>query len=80
MAKVAKPWIAYKVLAAGAIHPKDGFLHAFANGADFVCVGMFDFQVVDNANIAYRLLSKGVQRERSLVRVHEIGKQTTGIS
>ena len=64
MAKVSKPWIAYKVLAAGAIHPKEGFLHAFASGADFVCVGMFDFQVVENANIAYRILSKGMQRDR----------------
>lgn len=43
MKKVDKPLIAFKVLAAGAIHPKSGFKYAFENGADFSCVGMFDF-------------------------------------
>jgi uncharacterized membrane protein YphA (DoxX/SURF4 family) len=65
MSKISKPWIAYKVLAAGAIHPKEAFAHAFGNGADFACVGMFDFQVVENANIAYKLLAGGVQRDRT---------------
>jgi len=58
------PWIAYKVLAAGAIKPEDGFRHAFSNGADFACVGMFDFQVVENANIAYNLLNTDLNRTR----------------
>jgi uncharacterized membrane protein YphA (DoxX/SURF4 family) len=59
------PWIAYKVLAAGAIEPEDGFKFAFENGADFICVGMFDFQVIDNANIVYNLLNSGLKRERN---------------
>ena len=29
MKSVNKPWFAFKVLAAGAIEPKDGFRHAF---------------------------------------------------
>jgi uncharacterized membrane protein YphA (DoxX/SURF4 family) len=58
------PWIAYKVLAAGAIKPEDGFRHAFASGADFACVGMFDFQVVENANIAYNILNSDLKRDR----------------
>lgn len=58
------PWIAYKVLAAGAIKPEEGFRHAFASGADFACVGMFDFQVVENANIAYSILNGPIDRER----------------
>lgn len=58
------PWIAYKVLAAGAIKPEDGFKYAFENGADFVCAGMFDFQIIDNANIANNTLSANLNRER----------------
>jgi uncharacterized membrane protein YphA (DoxX/SURF4 family) len=58
------PWIAYKVLAAGAIKPEDGFRHAFNSGADFACVGMFDFQVVENANIVYNILNSDLKRDR----------------
>lgn len=58
------PWIAYKVFAAGAIKPEDGLKHAFTSGADFACVGMFDFQVVENANIAYSILNGPMDRER----------------
>lgn len=46
------PVMGFKVLAAGAIEPADGFKWAFENGADFICVGMFDFQIVNNVNIA----------------------------
>jgi hypothetical protein len=47
----------FKVLAAGALEPKDGFKWAFENGADFICVGMFDFQVVEDVNIALDTLN-----------------------
>jgi hypothetical protein len=66
MATVKKPWIAFKVLAAGAIHPRDGFRFAFENGADFLNVGMFDFQIREDAILAQRILkdvdAKGRQR------------------
>ena len=64
MKKVDKPWIAYKVLAAGAIHPRDGFKYAFENGADFICAGMFDFQVREDAIIARDILSGNINRQR----------------
>jgi hypothetical protein len=58
-AKVEKPFIAYKVLAAGAIHPRDGFEYAFANGADFISVGMYDFQIPEDVAITKQLLMTG---------------------
>lgn len=58
------PVVGFKVLAAGAIKPEDGFRYAFENGADFICVGMFDFQVVNNVNIAIDVLNSKLSRER----------------
>jgi uncharacterized membrane protein YphA (DoxX/SURF4 family) len=64
MAGINKPWIAFKVLAGGAIEPKDGFRFAFENGADFICVGMFDFQIIDDVNTAVSVLSELKDRKR----------------
>ncbi len=62
MKGVEKPWIAYKVLGAGAIDPKEGFRYAFNSGADFICVGMFDFQIVEDANILADALNDNSMR------------------
>ncbi len=59
-----RAWLAYKVLAAGAIQPREGFRHAFENGADFAVVGMFDFQVAEDAAIAREILSATLNRQR----------------
>jgi len=65
MKDLAKPWIAYKVLAAGAIPPRDGFAHAFDNGADFIAVGMFDFQVQENCDTALAAIEHAQKRTRA---------------
>ncbi len=65
MSELERPWIAYKILAAGAIHPKAGFRHAFGNGADFALVGMFDFQVATDAAIACEAVSESRNRNRA---------------
>ena len=59
-----EPWIAFKVLAAGAIEPAEGIRYAFESGADFVCLGMYDFQVVEDTNIAWDIFEKGFDRNR----------------
>ena len=64
MAGVTKPWIAFKVLAAGAIPPRQGFAHAFDSGADFIGVGMFDFQVKENCELVRRLVDRAKDRPR----------------
>ena len=61
--KVEKPWIAFKVMAAGAIPPQNAFEYAFKNGADFILAGILDFQVVEDAGIARKVLSD-LKRER----------------
>ena len=54
----------FKVLAAGAIQAKEGFEWAFRNGADFICVGMFDFQIVKDVNYVLDVLDNLEGRER----------------
>ncbi len=61
---VTKPWIAFKVMAAGAIHPRMAFPFAFRNGADFICAGMFDFQIAEDVQIAVDALRRLEKRDR----------------
>ena len=63
MKGVEKPWIAFKVMAAGAIPPKNAFSYAFENGADFVLAGMFDFEIAEDVLVANAALKK-VKRTR----------------
>ncbi len=58
------PVIGFKVLAGGAIDPKDGFKYGFENGADFICAGMFDFQIVNDVNICIDTLNNLKNRNR----------------
>ncbi len=65
MRSVKKAWIAFKVLAAGAIHPRKGFEFAFENGADFANVGMFDFQVREDAILARDIIAEIERKGRA---------------
>lgn len=58
------PLFGFKVLAAGAIKPADGIRWAFENGSDFVCLGMYDFQIVTDVNITIEILESLGPRER----------------
>jgi hypothetical protein len=65
METVDKPWVAFKVMAAGAITPRIAFPHAYRYGADFVIAGMFDFQIETDVKIAIESLQKvGSTRKR----------------
>jgi hypothetical protein len=64
METVAKPWVAFKVMAAGAIHPRMAFSHAFRHGADFVVAGMFDFQIEEDVKIGIEAVRKTTERKR----------------
>jgi hypothetical protein len=67
MQDVKVPWIAFKVLAAGAIPPKEGIQFAFKSGADFICLGMFDFQVEEDARLIRECVAAAKNRKRPWV-------------
>lgn len=64
MNNLDEPWIAFKIMAAGAIHPKDAVPYAFNNGADFVVMGMYDFQIVEDCNLALDTLNSDFLKQR----------------
>ena len=64
MQDVKVPWIAFKVLAAGAIGAREGLNFAFESGADFVCLGMFDFQVKQDVEFARKVVAESKNRKR----------------
>ncbi len=65
METVKKPWVAFKVMAAGAIPPRMAFPYAFRHGADFVVAGMFDFHIEEDVKLAADALRKLDQRKRA---------------
>ena len=64
MKTIKKPWIAFKVLGAGRVLPKDGFDLAFRSGADFINVGMYDFQVESNISQVCEVVKRHERRDR----------------
>ncbi len=64
MKTVEKPWIAFKVMAAGAIPPEDAFRYAFTSGADFILAGMFDFEIAQDVRITQKTFAEAKDRAR----------------
>lgn len=64
MKTIHKPWVAFKVLGAGRVQPKEGFDLAFKSGADFVNVGMYDFQVGENVGLVREAAQSSKERDR----------------
>lgn len=67
MKTVKKPWIAFKIMAAGAIPAKDAFNYAFNSGADYALAGMFDFDVVEDCKITREAVAQAQGRARQWV-------------
>jgi len=64
METVNKPWVAFKVMAAGAIRPEVAFRHSYKSGADFIIAGMFDFQIETDVKIAIDSIRRTQSRKR----------------
>jgi hypothetical protein len=64
MKTVEKPWIAFKVMAGGAIPPKNAFQYAIEGGADFIFAGMFDFEIAADVKIMNEVLTGSPKRAR----------------
>ena len=60
----SEPWIAFKILAGGAIPPANGMKWALENGADVIALGMHDFEIVDDVNIFNAVMKGELKRER----------------
>lgn len=61
----AVPCIGFKVLGAGRMKPAEGFDLAFRSGADFINVGMYDFQVKEDVALTREAVLKNAQRGRA---------------
>ncbi|MGA2863848.1 MAG: hypothetical protein ABSF95_05120 [Verrucomicrobiota bacterium] len=64
MQTVQKPWLAFKVMAAGAIPPQNAFRYVFQHGADCVLAGMFDFEIAEDVKLALEALDRAKDRAR----------------
>ncbi len=64
MRGVERPWIGFKVMAAGAIPPANAFQFAFESGVDFVLAGMFDYEIAEDVRIIKKVLADLPTRQR----------------
>ncbi|MFA7005591.1 MAG: hypothetical protein WC429_16225, partial [Verrucomicrobiia bacterium] len=66
MKSVKKTWIAFKIMAAGAIPPKKAFQWAFEGGGDHILVGMFDWQIAEDIALAREAIEKAKPNRQRL--------------
>jgi len=64
METVEKPWIAFQLMAAGAIPASLAFPYVFRYGGGFILAGMLDFQIEGDAKIAVEAVRKAATRKR----------------
>lgn len=67
MQQVKKSFIAFKVMAAGAIPPKSAFDYVLKNGADFVLAGMFEWEIAEDVRLIKASLEAASKRARPWV-------------
>ena len=65
MQTVTQPWIAFKTMAAGTIAPDSALEHTFANGADHVFFGMFDYEIAGNVEAGIPIINKHLAGNRA---------------
>ena len=63
MSKVTKPWIAFKIMAAGCDPATERVPWAFNNGADHILVGMFDFEIAQDVEIGNKAIAAAKDRK-----------------
>ncbi len=64
MQDVKKPWIGFKVMAAGAIPPEQAFPYVVKQGVDHILAGMFDFEIETDAKLARKAFAENRKRKR----------------
>ena len=62
-----EPQIAFKTLASDAVYSREGFKFALEGGADFLRVGIYNFQIVDDVNIYAEIVKNPIDRSRRLL-------------
>ena len=59
-----EPFIAFKVLAAGSIPAANGIRYGLEGGGDFICLGMFDFNMIQDVNLFNEIIADLGNRKR----------------
>ena len=64
-------------MAAGAVPPEQALPFAFEHGADYVCMGMMDFQIVDDVNNATAVFDRGFPKRKRMALIQGLRARLT---